>query len=307
MRNAKHGAPAWHSRYLSTDILLRKTNKTNPQSCLTRLRGIKRAAVRGRRLETALSLLTLRRFVSRRIHSIWLLVFFTLITTPAAYPQAPEQKITSVVVFPQAGSTTSTQDFVLEIKGTGFGSLDMSNVHVAVLPATGVTGLQVLSRSQDNSTILAQFTAPANYAPEEVALSTPTFLTYDTGAASCDFKSKVTLTPQIVPKDQAGNKYGNGVAKNFYAIQISIVNECPMAVIVPIAGMRVIINTALNTPSPLPSAVIGAPYLATLSAAGGTPPIQVGEFTAACRANSFRFRDDQRFSLFNRQAWGVSL
>ena len=161
-----------------------------------------------------------------------------------AYAQAaaPPQ-ITSVVVFPQSASTGSTQDFVLEIKGTGFAALDMTTVHVAVLPATGVTALQILSRSQDGSTILAQFTAPANYAPAEVALSTgSTFLTYDTGTASCDFKTKVVMTPQIVPRRQAGDKYGNGVAKNFHAIQLSIVNECPMAVVVPLGGISVVPN-----------------------------------------------------------------
>jgi hypothetical protein len=93
----------------------------------------------------------------------------------------------------------------------------------------------------DNSKILAQFTAPANYALEEVALSTgSSFVTFETGTLSCDFKSKVTLTPQIVPKKQAGDKYGNGVAKNFHAIQLSIVNECPMAIVVPLGGISVV-------------------------------------------------------------------
>ena len=61
---------------------------------------------------------------------------------------------------------------------------------------------------------------------------------------ACDFKSKVKLIPQMVPKSQAGNKYGNGVAKDFYAIQISIVNECPMAVVVPLGGITVAPNHA---------------------------------------------------------------
>lgn len=163
---------------------------------------------------------------------------------PAPGTPAAEPKITSVAVFPQATYTTSpggsTQDFVLEINGTGFADItDISKVYVVVLPATGVTPspIPVLSRSLDGSKILAQFTAPANYALEEIALSTGSnLLPFSTGTLSCDFNSKVKLIPQMVPKSQAGNKYGNGVAKNFYAVQISIVNECPMAIVVPLGG-----------------------------------------------------------------------
>jgi hypothetical protein len=163
-------------------------------------------------------------------------------------------KIVSVAFFPQAPSTTSaatsSQVYMLEINGTGFESItDMSKVSIAVFPAAGVTPspIPALSRSLDNSKILAQFNASANYALEEIALFTgSSLLPYSTGASSCDFASKVTLTPQIVPKGQSGNKYGNGVAKNFYAVQISIVNECPMAIVVPLAGITV----AVNSPAP---------------------------------------------------------
>jgi hypothetical protein len=169
--------------------------------------------------------------------------------TAAAAATATEPKISSVVVFPQAATQntsqgTTTQDFVLEIMGSGFASItDMSTVHIAVLPATGVTPnpIPALSRSLDNSKILAQFTAPSNYTLQEVALSAgSSFMTYDTGTLACEYKSQVKLTPQIVPKSQAGNKYGNGVAKNFYAIQLSIVNECPMAIVVPLGGISVV-------------------------------------------------------------------
>ncbi|MGA9353910.1 MAG: hypothetical protein WBV46_09490 [Terriglobales bacterium] len=152
-------------------------------------------------------------------------------------------------MFPQAAANNmsqgaTTQDFVLEITGSGFASItDMGSVHIAVLPATGVTPnpIPALSRSLDNSKILAQFTAPSNYTLQEVALSAgSSFVTFETGTLACDFKSRATLTPQIVPKSQAGNKYGNGVAKNFYAIQVSIVNECPMAIVVPLGGISVV-------------------------------------------------------------------
>jgi hypothetical protein len=210
------------------------------------------ATAEGAVKEASLSLSALRVFVA----------FFPLLITALAQPQtvpdsqqapapappsatASAPQIVSVAVFPQAVSqstsqATSTQDFVLEIKGTGLSSIDMNNVHIAVLPATGVTSIQVLSRSLDNSKILAQFTAPANYALEEVALSAGSaFVTFSTGTSACEFKTKVKLTPQIVPKSQAGNKYGNGVAKNFHVVQLSIVNECPMAIVVPLGGISV--------------------------------------------------------------------
>jgi hypothetical protein len=171
---------------------------------------------------------------------------FTLTGTGAA---VPEPTIKQVLVFPQDTSTASqgstTQEFVLEIIGTGFESIDVSKVSIVLLPATSSkpAPIQALSLSQDKKTILAQFTAPTNYALGEIALFTgSTLLSQSIGALSCDFKSKATLIPQMVPKDQAGNKYGNGVAKNFYAVQVSIVNECPMAIIVPLGGIMVTAN-----------------------------------------------------------------
>jgi hypothetical protein len=198
-----------------------------------------------------------------RISGISVLVFVSILTlttslasqatapepqAAAGQPAATEPKISSVAVYPQAAtqntSQGATQDFVLEITGSGFASItDMNSVHIAVLPAAGVTPnpIPALSRSLDNSKILAQFTAPSNYTLQEVALSAgSSFVTFETGTLACEFKSQVKLTPQIVPKSQAGNKYGNGVAKNFYAIQLSIVNECPMAIVVPLGGISVV-------------------------------------------------------------------
>jgi hypothetical protein len=174
-------------------------------------------------------------------------------TPPASTAPAPaaQPKIDSVAVFPQSSSSTSqgtsTQDFVLEIKGTGFESIaDMSKVNIAVFPPAGGNAgpIPALSRSLDNTKILAQFTAPTNYAIEGIVLSTGSgpLLPFSTGALSCDYKSKVKLMPQVAPTHQAGDKYGNGVAKNFYAIQISIVNQCPMAIVVPLGGISVVAN-----------------------------------------------------------------
>ena len=164
-------------------------------------------------------------------------------------------EVRSVAVFPQSpaasSAAVSTQEFVLEINGSGFASIaDLSKVSIAVLPAKGVTPspIPVLSLSLDKTTILAQFTAPSDYALEGIALWTGSeLLPFHTDTSSCDYTSQVRLIPQIVPKDQTGNKYGNGVAKNFYAIQISIVNQCPMAIVVPLGGISV---AARDKPDP---------------------------------------------------------
>jgi len=207
---------------------------------------------------------------------------------------ASSVKIASVAVFPQAvpqtASQPTSQDFILEINGTDLDKIgDITQAYIALLPPTGVATQIPVFFSPDKSKILAQFTAPTNYSLDGVTLWTGSaLLPFSTGTVSCDFDSKVTFTPQIVPKDQAGNKYGNGVAKNFYAIQVSIVNECPMAIVVPLAGIRVVVSAntvphnqisgaaptslGVSTYSRLPSAGASAPYLASLSAFGGTPP-----------------------------------
>jgi hypothetical protein len=195
--------------------------------------------------------------LSLRPAACYVLLLLSLTSVPvrcqapaAAVPAAaaPAPTIDSVAVFPRAASNAApgqpaptTQDFILTIKGANFAGLNMADVQVTVIPSTGVTlPVRVLTRTTDNSTILAEFTAPPTYVLQGVALASGNNLVpYDLTTPSCDFKSKVVLTPQIVPKHQAGNKYGNGVAKNFYAIQISIVNECPMAIVVPLAGITV--------------------------------------------------------------------
>jgi hypothetical protein len=183
----------------------------------------------------------------------------------AAYPQAapvavapPAVTVTSVAVFSQStvadAAGAATQTFILEVTGTNFDQIaDMGRVSIAVMPSAGVSPnpIRVLSRSLDNTKIIGQFTAPPTYTLQEVVLSTGAELfPISTGTLACDFRTKVRLVPQIVPKSQAGNKYGNGVAKNFYAIQISVVNECPMAIIIPLGGISVAADDAPSASDP---------------------------------------------------------
>jgi hypothetical protein len=167
-------------------------------------------------------------------------------TPPTTATAAPH--VDGVTVFEQSqaqsASTQSQQsNYVLEIRGTGFDSIqDLNAVRIIVFPASGVTGTQVLSRSLDNSKILTQFTAPPNFTLQQVALSLSgsNFVTFDTGTSACNFNEKVKLAPQLVPENQAEDKYGHGVAKNFHIVQLSFVNECPMAIVVPLAGIKVV-------------------------------------------------------------------
>lgn len=167
---------------------------------------------------------------------------------PAPAPPPPRAvTVTSVSVFSQsallAAAAAPTQDFVLEISGANFDLIpNMNNVSIAIMPSTGVAPnpIQILSRSSDNTKIIGQFKAPPTYTLQEVVLSTGAQLfPISTGTSACDFESKVQLVPQIVPKSQAGNKYGNGVAKNFHVIQISVVNQCPMAIVIPLGGISI--------------------------------------------------------------------
>ena len=94
-----------------------------------------------------------------RISGISVLVFVSILTLTTSLasqatapepqaavgqPAATEPKISSVAVYPQAATQNTSQganqDFVLEIAGSGFASItDMNSVHIAVLPAAGVT------------------------------------------------------------------------------------------------------------------------------------------------------------------------
>jgi len=153
--------------------------------------------------------------------------------------------VSSVTVFAQSalsGATAATQRYVLEITGANFDQVDLNKTSIAVMPSAGVNPnpIHLMSRSTDNTKIFGQFQAAPNYTLQEVVLSTGSQLfPISTGTLACDFGSRVKLVPQVVPKSQAGDKYGNGVAKNFFAIQISVVNECPMAIVIPLGGISV--------------------------------------------------------------------
>lgn len=175
---------------------------------------------------------------------------------PAAVaPPAAAPEVDSIAVFlataPSvlAGGTTSQSGFILEIIGKNFGPIDLSTVRVIPFPATGVTAMAVLSISSDGTKIFAQFTAPSTYVLQQVALSlsSSNFITFNTNALSCDFAKSVSVASQIVPESQSKTKYGNGIGSNFYVVQLSIVNKCPMPIDIPLAGIKIRVSATAAT------------------------------------------------------------
>ncbi len=176
---------------------------------------------------------------------------------PVSPPQttangAASPAISSVALFPQSQATDQqskgSQDYLVVIKGVNLDKLsNLKQGAIAPIPSTNVTGGTGLSLTPDRTGIIGQFTAPTNYSMEGLTLSAnSSLISYTDTTPSCDFQNKVKMSAQTVPKSQAGDKYGNGVAKNFHAIQLSLVNECPMAVIIPLAGIRVVIDGQQN-------------------------------------------------------------
>lgn len=187
-----------------------------------------------------MSVLTARRAcprgnLSAAAEVLAVLWFLTVLAWPQTVPD-----VTSVSVLQQSAPTGNLQIFILEISGSG---LDAHDLRVLVFPAQGVQDLETLpvDAASAASTMRVRFTAPQNYLPEEVAISLPNsqFRVKSTGQASCDFDKHIKRVITVVQKDQAKDKYGNGIAANFHVVQLSIVNECPMAVNMPLAGIKI--------------------------------------------------------------------
>jgi hypothetical protein len=139
--------------------------------------------------------------------------------------------------------------FILEIIGKNFNAItDFSKVRVIPFPSTGVTSMSVVSGSSDGTKIIAQFIGTPNYVLQQVAVSVSdsNFLTFDTKSASCDFKSKVRVTPQVMPIGQSRTNYGDGIGTNFYVVEFNVVNGCSMPIDIPLAGISIVANGSQN-------------------------------------------------------------
>jgi hypothetical protein len=143
--------------------------------------------------------------------------------------------ITAVNLYKQTPSGGKQSAFIVEVQGTSLETA-AEQPRLLVFPSTGVT---VTPLDHSATSIHAGITAPQNYEPVEIDLSyqnktVPWSLTKTT-CADDDIKKAFFY----VPPSQAKEKYGTGVGKNFNVIQISIVNNCSLPVLIPLAGIYV--------------------------------------------------------------------
>jgi hypothetical protein len=149
-------------------------------------------------------------------------------------PAVATPTIKTANVFEQTNTSGNSSAFVIEIIGTDLTSGETPRP--VVFPADGV---KILASTFSPTQISIEFSAPQNYEPTQISLS------YMAGPISYAFKtvtcddSNVKREFFYVPPNQASEKYGGGVAKNFDVVQISIVNRCALPILVPLAGIYV--------------------------------------------------------------------
>jgi hypothetical protein len=174
----------------------------------------------------------------RRLVSILSLILFT---GGIASGQA---KITKATIFKQIDKGNSL-GFVVQIEETNLTSPE--NPRVVLLPSTGIT--QQETPAYTPTLVTMSFTASSAYVPLEVTLS---YTSGPVGAAitgtDCAPDVDVVKSYFLVPEEQVSKKYGHGVAKNFDVVQISIVNKCPLPVLVPLAGISLTISKLVYHP-----------------------------------------------------------
>lgn len=124
--------------------------------------------------------------------------------------------------------------FVIRIAGTNLATPE--NPRVVIFPSTGITSTNppVITPTL----VTTSFTASRTYVPLEVTLSYSTGpVTKEIAGTSCAPDIDVDKHYFYVPQAQVAKKYGNGVAKNFDVIQVSVVNKCPLPILIPLAGV----------------------------------------------------------------------
>lgn len=159
-------------------------------------------------------------------------LIFLFVTLSAA--TATCQEITKVTVFQQSAST-DPQTIILEVTGTNLASQN-EQPRVIVFPA--VDSVKVISA--DATVVRAQFTASEKYILKSIALSYANVTkSQDIKQTACDKDGEIVSDYNFLADHQVKEKYGNGVNKNFYVLQLSIVNKCTLPLVVPLAGIKI--------------------------------------------------------------------
>lgn len=156
--------------------------------------------------------------------------------TVAAAPAAPA--ITGITQFDAPNPTDKTGEtaqYIAQIAGTNLPS-DTPQVSLLPQPATSVT---VTSTSTSN--VMLSFNAPLGFSITQAVLSYKSGLTIESpsyAATTCQFDKDINSTFQLVDAASAKTMFGAGAASNFRLIKLSIVNQCPLPITIPLAGIR---------------------------------------------------------------------
>lgn len=145
----------------------------------------------------------------------------------------------------------------ISIEGSGFGT-DLDKVRVIVVPHNPklATSVPTIKHASD-TVIVAEFSfphgggysQPFRIARVLVVVTKPT----PAGISEAHFTShelaplrdpNLTYRYTILSTEQAKSRFGRGIAKNFYVIQLSIVNEGQEKLQVPLAGVEVEVEWA---------------------------------------------------------------
>lgn len=173
---------------------------------------------------------TNKSYLGRHLTSVALIFLFVALSAAVANCQ----EITKVTVFQQSAST-DPQTIILEIAGTNLASQN-EQPRVIVFPA--VDSVKVISA--DPTVVRAQFTASEKYILKSIALSYANVTkSQDIKQTACDKDGEIVSDYNFLADHQVKEKYGNGVNKNFYVLQLSIVNKCTLPLVVPLAGIKI--------------------------------------------------------------------
>ena len=180
-----------------------------------------------------------------------LLCFFTVVSAPLVWGQAA---IASVNVLSQSNAAGATKLLVVEVAGVNLLPIPATPPTVLIVP--GVLGASTPVNTPSNNLISAQFTVPKDYQLSQVVLSYPTggSVSKDVATPPCS-DSDIVRTFNFISNDKVKNTFGNGVAKSFYVVKLSIVNKCSQGIVVPLAGI-----TLTPPPASVPGPTSRAPY-----------------------------------------------
>lgn len=154
--------------------------------------------------------------------------------------QVRAQTITSASLLTDPQQTQS-YSHVVNINGKGFLALGKANdpIQIYLAPNDGVENL--VGEIVSDTLIEGRFTASADYQVKSIVVA-PTakpamsLVIADSSCKPTDIQVQYELTPY----DQVKNLFGNGLAKNYHVVQVSIVNNCAKKIVVPLGGIRIV-------------------------------------------------------------------